>query len=186
MYGSRNAVPCTCYVYSGPCGPKLEFTIEGGVQVENEMEGLALVDPEGTVIEFISYGGSFTAVGGPADGMASVDIGQTETSASADDESLQRGNGETGSTGADFTWSAANDNTPDAANINQTFALPAVFMCDGSGGCIDACTDGVKNQDETDTDCGGVCGATCADGDTCVVDGDCSNDDCNGGTCALP
>lgn len=57
---------------------------------------------------------------------------------------------------------------------------------DGDGGMPDAaaetCSDGVQNQDETDTDCGGVCGATCEPGDTCGADGDCTTDDCDG-TC---
>ncbi|MDX1436452.1 MAG: lamin tail domain-containing protein, partial [Anaerolineales bacterium] len=38
-------------------------------------DGIALVDDTGTVIQFLSYEGTFTAVGGPADGMTSVDVG---------------------------------------------------------------------------------------------------------------
>ena len=37
-------------------------------------DGMALVDASGTVVEFLSYEGTFTAVGGPADGMLSTDI----------------------------------------------------------------------------------------------------------------
>lgn len=43
-----------------------------------------------------------------------------------------------------------------------------------------SCSDGKKNQNETDLDCGGVCGATCADLKVCAVDGDCLNGYCNG------
>src|SRR5262249_42044552 len=35
------------------------------------------------------------------------------------------------------------------------------------------CNDGVKNQGETDTDCGGPCGATCAPGKSCSDNVDC-------------
>lgn len=45
-----------------------------------------------------------------------------------------------------------------------------------------SCSDGVRNQDETDVDCGGVCGATCEPGESCGADGDCTTDDCDG-TC---
>ncbi len=41
-------------------------------------DGLALVDDTGAVVEFLSYEGDFTAVGGPADGMTSTDIGASE------------------------------------------------------------------------------------------------------------
>ena len=37
------------------------------------------------------------------------------------------------------------------------------------------CVDKVKNGDETDVDCGGSCGKTCADGKVCKVIGDCVN-----------
>ncbi|MEM9691531.1 MAG: hypothetical protein AAGA56_03225, partial [Myxococcota bacterium] len=45
------------------------------------------------------------------------------------------------------------------------------------------CVDGEKNNDETDVDCGGSCAATCADGQSCAVDADCSSNNCglNGG-----
>lgn len=44
----------------------------------------------------------------------------------------------------------------------------------GDGGC----DDGVRNQDETDVDCGGLCGATCESGESCSEDGDCVSDAC--------
>ncbi|MGG6241551.1 endonuclease/exonuclease/phosphatase family protein [Nodosilinea sp. AN01ver1] len=53
-------------------------------------DGLALVDGLGNVVEFLSYEGSFTAVGGAADGLTSVDIGVAETGDTAVGQSLQR------------------------------------------------------------------------------------------------
>lgn len=46
-----------------------------------------------------------------------------------------------------------------------------------------SCTDGIKNQDETDVDCGGVCPAcpTCTDG---VQNGDETGVDCGGARCS--
>ena len=43
-------------------------------------DGLALVDPDGNVLEFLSYEGSFTATDGPAAGLTSTDVGVAETS----------------------------------------------------------------------------------------------------------
>ncbi|GMQ98064.1 MAG: hypothetical protein BMS9Abin17_0569 [Acidimicrobiia bacterium] len=52
-------------------------------------DGLALVDDGGVVIEFLSYEGAFTAVGGPADGMTSTNLGVSESSSTPIGESLQ-------------------------------------------------------------------------------------------------
>lgn len=53
-------------------------------------DGVALVDGDGKVVEFISYEGSFRATDGPAIGRPAVDIGREESSSSAPDRSLQR------------------------------------------------------------------------------------------------
>jgi uncharacterized protein len=53
-------------------------------------DGLALVDPDGDVVEFLSYEGSFEAADGPAAGMTSTDIGVAETGSTLGDQSLQR------------------------------------------------------------------------------------------------
>ncbi|MCK4491510.1 MAG: hypothetical protein KAU03_02725, partial [Candidatus Altiarchaeales archaeon] len=46
----------------------------------------------------------------------------------------------------------------------------------------ESCSDGVRNQDETDVDCGGSC-PPCGDGGNCSVDGDCVGGWCYNGTC---
>ncbi len=53
-------------------------------------DGLALVRPDGTVVEFLSYEGAFPAVGGLADGMTSTDIGVSEPGDTPVGESLQK------------------------------------------------------------------------------------------------
>lgn len=89
-------------------------------------DGLALVN-NGTVIQFLSYEGSFTAVGGPADGMSSVDIGVEEGSSTPIGFSLQLSG--TGKAYTDFTWVAPANSTFGAANNDQVFAsAPVLFV----------------------------------------------------------
>lgn len=83
-------------------------------------DGFALVDGTGAVIEFLSYEGSFTAVGGPADGLTSTDINVSEPNDTPIGFSLQRvGEGRVAS---DFTWAAPAAETPMAVNDGQTIA----------------------------------------------------------------
>ncbi|MEM7488988.1 MAG: ExeM/NucH family extracellular endonuclease [Pseudomonadota bacterium] len=78
-----------------------------GIQ-NGEPDGLALVDPDGAVVEFLSYEGTFEAVGGLADGLTSVDIGVAEEGDTPVGQSLQRQ--------ADGTWAGPSAATPGAAN----------------------------------------------------------------------
>lgn len=54
-------------------------------------DAVALLDASGVVQQFISYEGSLTAVGGPADGLLSTDIGAAEDGDTLVGQSLQRG-----------------------------------------------------------------------------------------------
>ena len=81
-------------------------------------DGVALVDPNGKVIQFLSYEGSFTATNGPALGLTSTDIGIAEASNAPLGTSLQLTGA--GFTYADFTWQAANS-TYGAINKGQFF-----------------------------------------------------------------
>lgn len=85
-------------------------------------DGIALVDPSGTVVEFLSYEGSFTATSGPAAGMVSTDIGVSESSSTPRGDSLQLGGA--GSSPADFTWQPPQGDTPGAVNAGQSFTAP--------------------------------------------------------------
>ncbi len=82
-------------------------------------DGIALVDSSSTVVQFLSYEGPFAAVGGPADGLTSTDIGVAEAGGSAVGDSLQLTG--TGSTYEDFTWAGSSPNTFGACNTGQTF-----------------------------------------------------------------
>jgi hypothetical protein len=83
-------------------------------------DGLALVDPDGSVVQFLSYEGAFTAASGPAAGATSVDMGVSETSSTLVGESLQLTG--TGSTYDDFIWASAAANTFGVTNTGQTFS----------------------------------------------------------------
>lgn len=80
-------------------------------------DGIALVDGA-TVIQFLSYEGSFTAVDGVANGMTSTDIGVAEIGTDAG-ESLQLGGAGTDYT--NFTWQESMAHTMGAVNTNQDF-----------------------------------------------------------------
>ena len=82
-------------------------------------DGLALVDPLGVVVQFLSYEGSFTAVGGPADGMVSEDIGVAESGSTPVGYSLQLAG--TGTAYSQFSWQTPMTDTFDAVNTGQSF-----------------------------------------------------------------
>lgn len=82
-------------------------------------DGIALVAPNGTVAQFLSYEGVMTAVGGPADGLESTDIGVSETGTTPEGFSLQLSG--TGSAYADFVWAEPALATPGQVNVSQTF-----------------------------------------------------------------
>ena len=49
-----------------------------------------------------------------------------------------------------------------------------------------SCFNRVLDGDETDTDCGGSCGATCGENATCSVFSDCQSRGCDAGVCGRP
>ncbi|WP_328464788.1 ExeM/NucH family extracellular endonuclease [Actinoplanes sp. NBC_00393] len=53
-------------------------------------DGVALVKPDGTVAEFLTYEGTFAATNGPAAGTTGVDIGVSESEATPAGHSLQK------------------------------------------------------------------------------------------------
>ncbi|SEN60784.1 hypothetical protein SAMN05192583_3136 [Sphingomonas gellani] len=91
-------------------------------------DGLALVGPDG-VVEFLSYEGAFTAVGGPADGLTSTDVGVSEPG-NADGTSIGRVG--TGAEASDFSFALITDDTPGGINAGQSFtaAVPQLSVSD--------------------------------------------------------
>jgi hypothetical protein len=52
------------------------------------------------------------------------------------------------------------------------------------GGLCRSCTDGIKNGQEDDVDCGTSCPLKCANGKMCSNNGDCISNNCNNNVCA--
>ncbi len=81
-------------------------------------DGIALVQGS-TVIQFLSYEGSFAATNGPANEQTSTNVGVAEAGTEPAGQSLQlRGNGDTF---GDFTFAAPSDDSPGAVNTGQDF-----------------------------------------------------------------
>ncbi len=92
----------------------------GGAGANGEPDGVALVDAQGNVVQFISYEGSFVAASGPAAGMTSVNVG-----AGIFEDGAQNGTSiglvGSGTTAADFRWAVINGATPAGVNAGQSF-----------------------------------------------------------------
>src|SRR5687767_3049072 len=72
------------------CGVSVQIAVAAIAGLQNgNPDGFALVQGASTVIQFLSYEGSFTAVGGPANGMTSTDIGVEEAGNEVDGLSLR-------------------------------------------------------------------------------------------------
>ena len=103
-------------------------------------DGIALVDAGGTAVQFLSYEGSFTAIGGPADGLPSTDIGVAESGTDAADGSLQLTG--TGTVYGDFAWQTPATASFGACNAGQTFVggvdvAPTVIATTPADGAAD-------------------------------------------------
>jgi hypothetical protein len=87
-------------------------------------DGVVLIGPDNFFIQFLSYEGSFLAVGGAANGQLSQDIGVTETDSALAGHSLQLTG--IGSTYTDFTWAGPAIDSPGSINTRQTFTTESV------------------------------------------------------------
>lgn len=81
-------------------------------------DGIALIDAQGQVVQFLAYEGSFSASDGPAAGLASSAIPQAEDSGTASGTSLQLAG--SGSHYGDFTWQASRTSSFGACNAGQS------------------------------------------------------------------
>jgi hypothetical protein len=83
------------------------------------------------------------------------------------------------------------EDAPVDAKLDSTGKCSSNSQC-ASGHCADGgcaaatCTDGIKDGNETDVDCGGGTCPACPVGDTCLQNSDCTSDGCDySGHCAL-
>ncbi len=82
-------------------------------------DGIALYNTcTATLIQFLSYEGSFTATSGNASGATSTNIGVTESGSTPTTSSLQLTG--SGSSYADFTWSGPSASSHDMLNSGQS------------------------------------------------------------------
>lgn len=128
-------------------------------------DGMALVDPDGHVVQFLSYEGTMTATAGPAAGMTSIDIGVAEGAATPIGDSLQLKG--TGTHYEDFTWASESASSFGAVNDGQTFGTGGGEPHPGALSIADASViegnDGSRNIDFVVTRADGSDGAVSAD-----------------------
>jgi hypothetical protein len=113
----------------GTCGDYdlyvIEFPTNG---LQNDNDGVALHNSAtNTLVQFLSYEGSFAATDGPANGITSTDIGVQESNNTTPiTYSLQL----TGNGGVydDFTWQGPVTNTFGACNVGQTLTQPTTLI----------------------------------------------------------
>lgn len=104
-------------------------------------DGIALVNG-GTVVQFLSYEGAFTATNGPANGMTSTDIFVSENGSEALGQSLQLSG--SGQFYEDFTWNAPATATFGLVNTGQNFgagvslSINNVAVTEGDSGPVTA------------------------------------------------
>lgn len=151
LYNGNNASVYNTIALSGVI-PELQagfgtlpFLLPSNGLQNGSPDGLALVDAENNVLQFLSYEGEFEAANGPAAGMTSTDIGVAESGGTPVGYSLQlSGNG---TAYGDFIWSVAAANTFGLVNTDQVFGVGGDGGTGGSGGeggnlgtCADSAT----------------------------------------------
>lgn len=116
-------------------------------------DGIALVDGNNSVVQFLSYEGTFKASGGPADGMLSEDIGVAQTTSTLEGTSL--GLVGAGTDYSEFSWEIQNPSTFGEVNTNQIFGAldvtPVIneFVFNHTGGDVNEFVEvfGMPNAD---------------------------------------
>ena len=113
-------------------------------------DGVALVNGT-TLVQFLSYEGTFTGVGGAANGVLSTDIGVSQAGTEPLGSSLQLTG--TGDNYGDFTWTATTANTFNSPNTGQIFSgnSPVIANC-GSPLITDEGTPASTNVSASDAD----------------------------------
>lgn len=132
--------------------------------------------------------------GGPDDSLTGATSVSTTAGTSTGSDVTGTTNPTTASTGAPTTGPDPTSTTSVGTTDDTTGTTAPTTATTGSSGPAttgtdtgttapaESCDDGAQNQDETDVDCGGSC-SPCADGQACVVPGDCQSATCEGGMC---
>lgn len=139
LYNGGSGAPYSTIALSGVIPDEqfgygtLSFSLPtNGIQ-NGPSDGLALVASDGTtILQFLSYEGVFVAVGGPADGMTSTDIGVAESGTTPEGDSLQLVG--TGTEYGDFTWAGPVTASLGSINSNQVFSTTASIKEDDING----------------------------------------------------
>ena len=147
-YGSTRSITdgtITSFPVAGSTSTISLYTLmypSNGIQ-NGSPDGIALVNTTNSSVEqFLSYEGTFTAVGGPADGLMSTDVGVAETGGDTGTSLSASGAGN----GADEfdadSFILATTQTPGGINQGQTFVAggaipePASLALLGLGGLM--------------------------------------------------
>ncbi|HKV37187.1 MAG TPA: Ig-like domain-containing protein [Pyrinomonadaceae bacterium] len=113
-----------------------------GIQNGNP-DGIALINPSNTVVQFLCYGGTFAATSNTALGLTCTDIGVTEPGTTPLGQSLQLQG--SGTTYGNFTWSTPIANTQNLPNTGQTFgagdSAPSVLNTSPVNGATNVAAD---------------------------------------------
>jgi predicted extracellular nuclease len=116
-------------------------------------DGIALVNGT-TLVQFLSYEGSFTAVGGAANGIVSTDIGVAEVGTEATGLSLALTG--SGTTYADLTWTTGADDSFAFVNPGQSFGVvedePTAITCGGALNVVEGLAAATRSITATDPD----------------------------------
>ncbi|MEZ5465378.1 MAG: endonuclease [Lysobacteraceae bacterium] len=116
--GTRYATLSLSGTTSNQCGGHGVVTVAAAGMQNGSPDGLALVNASGQVVQFLSYEGTFTASDGPAAGMASSDVGVSETTSTPVGHSLQLAG--SGDEASDFSWQNPAASSFGSCNPGQT------------------------------------------------------------------
>jgi endonuclease I len=151
------------------CGAQVRIATitypSNGIQ-NGASDGIALVNPSGGLVKFISYEGAIRASNGPAAGVTSTNLSVSETDTTASNTSLQLGGTGTGS--ANFTWRSSATQTFGKCNTAQVFSAPnpppvvtSITPANGSTG-VPAASNIVVNFSESVTASAGAFTLNCS------------------------
>lgn len=119
QYGTYNLSGTTTDQCGGHGTSVLTIPSSPGLQ-NGAPDGFALVNPSNQVVQFLSYEGTFTATNGPASGMASTAIPQSETDTTPSGYSLRLTG--SGASYSQFSWAAAAASSFGSCNAGQTLS----------------------------------------------------------------